>query len=150
LVFINALWPFRSPKPVLLRLFGATVGRRVVPHPGVTIQLPWRLRIGDGVWIGQRAGLDSLDQPTIESNGANSQGAMPILGSQDDRRPAYPTLAGPVGLGGGAGGGAGAIVLGGVTVKSHALLAAGSGTGKNLKPYPIYRGNPAEPARPRV
>jgi putative colanic acid biosynthesis acetyltransferase WcaF len=39
--FLNPLFPFRSPKPALLRLFGAKVGRGVVIHPGVNIKFPW-------------------------------------------------------------------------------------------------------------
>src|SRR5690606_40517111 len=60
LFFINPLFPSRSPKPALLRLFGARVGRGVVIHPGVNIKFPWKLRIGDHCWIGQRAWLDNL------------------------------------------------------------------------------------------
>lgn len=148
--FINPLFPFRSPKPVLLRLFGAKVGRGVVIHPGVNIKFPWKLAIGNHVWIGQRAWLDNIDQLTIKDNAVISQGAMLILGSHDYKRPDYPTLSGPVVLEEGSWVGAGALVLGGVTLKSHALLSAGSVTGKNLEAYTIYRGNPAVAVRERV
>lgn len=148
--FINPLFPFRSPKPVLLRLFGAKVGRGVVIHPGVNIKFPWKLSIGSHVWIGQRAWLDNIDQLTIQDNVVISQGAMLILGSHDYKRPDYPTLSGPVVLEEGSWVGAGALVLGGVTLRSHALLAAGSVTGKNLEAYTIYRGNPAVAVRERV
>lgn len=150
LFFLNPLFPFRTPKPVLLRLFGAQVGRGVVIHPGVNIKFPWKLSIGDHVWIGQRAWLDNIDQLTIHSNVVISQGAMLILGSHDYKKPDYPTLAGPVVLEEGCWVGAGAMVLGGVTLRSHALLAAGSVAGKNLKAYTIYRGNPAVRVRDRV
>ncbi|MCC6840480.1 MAG: colanic acid biosynthesis acetyltransferase WcaF [Flavobacteriales bacterium] len=150
LFFINPLFPFRSPKPVLLRLFGAKVGKGVVIHPGVNIKFPWKLTIGSHVWIGQRAWLDNIDQLTIHSNVVISQGAMLILGSHDYKKPDYPTLSGPVVLEEGSWVGAGALVLGGVTLKSHALLAAGSVTGKNLKAYTIYRGNPAVPVKERL
>ncbi|HMN05720.1 MAG TPA: WcaF family extracellular polysaccharide biosynthesis acetyltransferase [Flavobacteriales bacterium] len=148
--FINPLFPFRSPKPMLLRLFGAKVGKGVVIHPGVNIKFPWKLSIGDHVWIGQRAWLDNIDELTIHSNVVISQGAMLILGSHDYRKPDYPTLSGPVVLKEGSWVGAGAMVLGGVTLESHALLAAGSVTGKNLKAYTIYRGNPAVEVRARI
>jgi putative colanic acid biosynthesis acetyltransferase WcaF len=46
--------------------------------------------------------------------------------------------------------GAGAMVMGGVTLKSHAVLAVGSVATKDLEAYMIYRGNPAEPVRERV
>lgn len=150
LFFLNPLFPFRSPKPWLLRLFGARVGKGVVIHPGVNIKYPWKLRIGDHVWIGQRAWLDNLDVLTIESNVVISQGAMLILGSHDYKKSDYPTIVAPVTLEEGSWVGAGAIVLGGVTLGSHALLAAGGVTGKSLKPYTIYRGNPAVAVRERV
>ncbi|MCO6482885.1 MAG: WcaF family extracellular polysaccharide biosynthesis acetyltransferase [Flavobacteriales bacterium] len=150
LFFINPLFPFRSPKPALLRLFGAKVGKGVVIHPGVNIKFPWKLEIGDHVWIGQRVWLDNLDRLTIHSHVVISQGAMLILGSHDYRKVDYPTLTGPITLEEGSWIGTGAIVLGGVTVRTHALLAAGSVTGKDLKAYTIYRGNPAQPVRERV
>ncbi len=150
LFFINPLFPFRSPKPLLLRIFGAKVGKGVVIHPGVNIKFPWKLSIGDHVWIGQRAWLDNIDQLTIHNNVVISQGAMLILGSHDYKKLNYPTLAGPVVLEEGSWVGAGALVLGGVTMKSHSLLAAGSVTGKALRAYTIYRGNPAVPVRDRV
>lgn len=148
--FINPLFPFRSPKPVLLRLFGAKVGRGVVVHPGVNIKFPWKLSIGNHVWIGQRAWLDNIDQLTIQNNVVISQGAMLILGSHDYKKPDYPTLSGPVVLEEGSWVGAGALVLGGVTIKSHALLAAGSVASKDLEAWTIYRGNPAVAVRERV
>ena len=75
---------------------------------------------------------------------------MLILGSHDYKKVDYPTLAGPVILEEGSWVGAGAMVLGGVTMRSHALLAAGSVTGRSLRAYTIYRGNPAMPVRDRV
>lgn len=150
LFFINPLFPFRSPKPFLLRLFGAQVGKGVVIHPGANIKFPWKLEIGDHVWIGQRVWLDNLDRLAIRSHVVISQGAMLILGSHDYRKVDYPTLTGPVVLEEGAWIGAGAIVLGGVTVGTHALLSAGSVTGRSLKAYTIYRGNPAMPVKERV
>lgn len=150
LFFINPLFPFRAPKPALLRLFGAKVGKGVVVHPGVNIKFPWKLTIGDYCWVGQRVWLDNLDQLTIGSHVVISQGAMIILGSHDYRKVDYPLITAPVVLEDGCWVGTGAIVLGGVTIKSHALLSAGSVANKDLAPYTIYRGNPAVPVRERV
>jgi putative colanic acid biosynthesis acetyltransferase WcaF len=148
--FINPGFPFRSPKPVLLRMFGAKVGRGVVIHPGVNIKFPWKLRIGDHVWIGQRAWLDNIDQLTIGSNVVISQGAMIIQGSHNYKKIDYPTLHRPVVLEEGSWVGAGAIVMLGVTLRSHAVLSAGSVATKDLEAYTIYQGNPAQPVRERV
>jgi putative colanic acid biosynthesis acetyltransferase WcaF len=148
--FLNPLFPFRSPKPWLLRLFGARVGRGVVIHPGVNIKFPWKLTIGDHVWIGQRTWLDNIDQLTIQSNVVISQGAMIIQGSHDYKRVDYPTLSAPVILEEGCWVGAGAMVLMGVTMKSHSVLAAGGVATKDLEPYTVYQGDPARPLRERV
>ena len=150
LFFINPLFPFRSPKPHLLRLFGARVGNGVVIHPGVNIKFPWKLAIGDHSWIGQRAWLDNLDALTIGSNVVISQGAMIIQGSHDYKKVDYPTYTKPVVLEDGSWVGAGAIVTLGVTLKSHSVLAAGSMASKDLEPYMIYQGNPAVAVRERV
>lgn len=150
LFFLNPCFPFRSPKPMLLRLFGAKVGRGVVIHPGVNIKFPWKLSIGDHCWIGQRAWLDNLDRLTIGDHVVISQGAMIIQGSHDYKKVDYPTYTRPVVLENGSWVGAGTIVTLGVTMKSHSVLAAGSMASKDLEPYTIYQGNPAQPVRERI
>lgn len=150
LFFINPCFPFRSPKPALLRLFGARVGKGVVIHPGVNIKFPWKLTIGDHSWIGQRAWLDNLDRLTIGSNVVISQGAMIIQGSHDYKKVDYPTYTKPVVLEDGSWVGAGAIVTLGVTLRTHAVLAAGSVATRELAPYMIHQGNPAVAVRERV
>jgi len=150
LFFQNPAFPFRSPKPILLRLFGAQVGKGVVIHPNVNIKFPWKLSIGDHSWIGQRVWLDNLDRLTIGSHVVISQGAIIIQGSHDYKKVDYPTYSKPVVLEDGSWIGAGAIVTLGVTVKSHAVLAAGSVATKDLDAYTIYQGNPAMPVRERI
>lgn len=150
LFFLNPLFPFRSVKPGLLRLFGARVGKGVVIHPGVNIKYPWKLTIGDHVWIGQRAWLDNIDQLVIRDHVVISQGAMIIQGSHNYKKVDYPTMSGPVLLEEGSWVGAGAMVMLGVTLKSHSVLSAGSVATKDLEPYTIYQGIPAQPVRERV
>ena len=75
---------------------------------------------------------------------------MIIQGSHDYKKVDYPTLHRPVVLEEGSWVGAGAIVTLGVTLKSHSVLAAGSVATKDLEPYTIYQGNPAQPVRERV
>lgn len=150
LFFINPRFPFRSPKPGLLRLFGARVGKGVVIHPGVNIKFPWKLEIGDHSWIGQGVWLDNLDKLSIGNNVVISQRAMIIQGSHDYKKVDYPTFTKPVVLEDGCWIGAGAIVTLGVTVKSHSVLAVGSVATKDLEAYTVYQGNPAQPVRERI
>ena len=52
LFFINPLNPISGLKVLLLRWFGAKIGKGVVIKPSVNIKYPWRLEIGDYTWIG--------------------------------------------------------------------------------------------------
>ena len=94
--------------------------------------------------------LDNIDQLTLGNNVVISQGAMIIQGSHNYKKIDYPTLHRPVTLEDGSWVGAGAIVMLGVTLRSHAVLSAGSVATKDLEPYTIYQGNPAQPVRERV
>ena len=52
LLFFESAWlPISVWKVWLLRRFGAKVGRGVVIKPNVRIKYPWRLHVGDYVWI---------------------------------------------------------------------------------------------------
>ncbi len=52
----------------LLRAFDAEIGAGVVIRANVNISFPWRLTIGDHVWIGEDVGILSLAPVVIESN----------------------------------------------------------------------------------
>jgi len=72
-------FPFESNLPgsrwrvLLLKVFGAKIGKRVVVKPGVKIKYPWRLSVGNDVWIGERVWIDNIDLVSIESNVCVSQ-----------------------------------------------------------------------------
>ena len=53
--FFLTAFPFPSGlKAALLRLYGAKVGKGLVIKPRVNIHMPWKLEIGDDVWIGEK------------------------------------------------------------------------------------------------
>ena len=51
-----------SFKVAALRLFGAKVGNGVVIRSRVNITMPWRLTVGDHVWIGDEVMILALEQ----------------------------------------------------------------------------------------
>ncbi len=54
--FISPFCPSSAIRCFLLRMFGARVGKGVViSKPGVNVKFPWRLTIGNHVWIGEKA-----------------------------------------------------------------------------------------------
>src|ERR1039458_6519969 len=51
---------------VLLRLFGAKIGRDVLIRPSVRVTYSWKLEIGDNAWIGDGVELYTLGIIRIE------------------------------------------------------------------------------------
>jgi len=148
--FASSLNPICSLKVWLLRLFGAKVGKGVVIKPSVNIKYPWRLEIGNHVWIGENTWIDNLDNITIGNNACISQGAMLLTGSHNYKLDSFDLMTGPIVLEEGAWVGAQAVVCPNITCKSHSILAVGSVATQNLEAYTIYQGNPAQAKRKRV
>jgi len=133
----------------VLRRFGARVGRGVVIKPEVKITFPWKLVLGNHVWLGEECWLLNLAPITIADHVCISQRAFLCTGNHDYQSPGFDLVTKPIQVDQGAWVGAGAVVGPGVTFGTHAILAAGSVAAKDLQPYGVYRGNPAVLVRQR-
>ena len=149
-VFKSAFFPFYGFKNALLRLFGARVGRKVCIKPGVNIKYPWLLTLGDYTWIGEKVWIDNLASVTIGAHACLSQGAMLLCGNHDYSKSTFDLAVKPIVIEDGVWIGAHAVVCGGLTCYSHAVLSVGSVANRDLLAYHIYRGNPAESIKVRV
>jgi len=136
-------------KCFLLRMFGAKVGKGVVIKPSVNIKYPWRLKIGEHVWIGEKAWIDNLDEVVIGSHCCISQGAMLLCGNHNYRKKTFDLMTGRIILEDGVWIGAFSIVSPGITCGTHSVLAVNSVASIDMEPYYIYRGNPAIKTRER-
>jgi putative colanic acid biosynthesis acetyltransferase WcaF len=142
LYFKNAWNPISGLKVRLLRLFGAKVGLGVVIKPAVNIKYPWRLKIGNHVWIGENVWIDNLADVEIADNVCVSQGAMLLTGSHDYSKTTFDVITEKITLEDGVWIGAKSVVYPGVTCKSHSILSVNSVAMKDLDAYFIYTGNP--------
>jgi putative colanic acid biosynthesis acetyltransferase WcaF len=148
--FINVLFlrsslnPFSSLKVFLLRLFGAEIGQGVNIKPSVNIKYPWRLSVGDYVWIGENVWIDNLDDISIGDNCCISQGAMLLCGNHNYKKTTFDLITGKIVLENGVWIGAHSVVCPNVTCKSHSVLAVNSVATSNLEAYTVYQGNPAK------
>jgi putative colanic acid biosynthesis acetyltransferase WcaF len=136
-------------KRAVLRVFGARVGRDVTIKPQVKITFPWKLEIGDHVWLGEECWLLNLERIAIGSHVCISQRAFLCTGSHNYKSPKFDLIVKPIQVGEGVWLGAECWVGPGVTAGNHAVLTAGSVATKDLEPFGIYRGNPAELVRKR-
>jgi putative colanic acid biosynthesis acetyltransferase WcaF len=150
-IFFNSYWfPISSFKRLLLRLFGARIGKGVVIKPGVNIKYPWLLEIGDFSWIGEGVWIDNLVKVTIGPHCCLSQGAMLLTGSHDYKKSRFDLLVGEIHLEEGVWIGAKAMVGPNVRCGSHSVLSLNSVATQNLESFTIYQGNPALKKRSRT
>lgn len=149
--FINCGWMFISSiKVVLLRMFGAKIGKGVVIKPHVNVKYPWNLTIGNHAWIGENVWIDNLAPVSVGNNAVVSQGAMLLCGNHNYKKTTFDLMVGEIHIEEGAWVGAQCTVCPGVTLHSHAVLSAGSVATKNCEAYSIYQGNPAVKVKDRV
>jgi putative colanic acid biosynthesis acetyltransferase WcaF len=146
------LCPFSlSPlKRAVLRAFGARIGKNVTIKPQVKITFPWKLTVGDHVWLGEECWLLNLERIVIGNNVCISQRAFLCTGSHDYKLSTFDLIVKPITVEDGCWIGAAAWVGPGVTIGTHAVLTAGSVAAKSLEPYGIYRGNPALMVKQRM
>jgi putative colanic acid biosynthesis acetyltransferase WcaF len=133
----------------LLRLFGAEVGQGVRIRPTADVEIPWNLKIGDGVTVGDHAVLYSLGTITIGARTIISQYAHLCAGTHDftDRR--FPLIRDPIEIGSDAWISADAFVGPNVKVGRLSVLGARSSAYKDLEPQTVYVGNPAKALKKR-
>lgn len=154
--FVNALlvrasWnPFMGIKIVLLRMFGAKIGKGLVIKNNVVIKSPWNLTVGDDCWLGEDCWIDNLDKVCIGNNVCISQGALLLTGNHDYTLSSMPYRNAVITLEDGAWIGAKAVVCPGVAVHRNAILTVGSVATKEMEENGIYQGNPAVRVRTRV
>jgi putative colanic acid biosynthesis acetyltransferase WcaF len=147
---VRASWnPFMAIKVILLKIFGAKIGKELVIKNNVTIKFPWKLKIGENVWLGENCWIDNLDNVTIGNNVCISQGALLLTGNHDYTISSFDYRNAPVVLEDGVWIGTKSIVCPGVTCYSPSILTVNSVATKNLEAYTIYQGNPAVKIRER-
>ncbi len=147
---VESSWlPISSVKVQILRIFGATIGQGVRLKPKVRVKFPWRLTVGDYVWIGENAWIDNLAHVTIESHACISQDVYLCTGNHDWNHPDFELKIAPIYIEESSWIAAKSIIGPGVTVGKGAVLSLGGVAVKSLASMTIYAGNPAQAIKPR-
>jgi len=143
LFFLNP-WPWPSALRVwLLRCFGAKVGKRVVVRGQVNITFPWRLEVGDDVWVGEEVVILSLAPVVIDSNVCISQRAFLCTGSHYFHSPAFDLVTKSIQVARESWIGAQAFIAPGVKIGQGSMVCAGSVVLDDVPPQSKVGGNPA-------
>ncbi|MCL4840457.1 MAG: WcaF family extracellular polysaccharide biosynthesis acetyltransferase [Bryobacteraceae bacterium] len=145
-------WPLNPSgalKRAVLRLFGAVIGAGVVLKPGLRVKYPWRLKVGEAAWIGEGVWIDNLADVEIGAHACLSQEAYLCTGNHDWTDPAFSLIVKGIRIGRGAWVGARALIGPGVDVGEHGIASMGSVVLKDIPPFQVYSGNPAQFAKHR-
>lgn len=149
-VFENPLVHGYALKAALLRKFGARVGEGLILKPCVKITMPWKLIIGNHVWIGEKVWLDSLGCISIGDESVLSQGVYVCTGNHRYDKPGFDLEIKPVTLESQVWVGAKAMIGPGVTLKGGSVVVLGAVVTKSTEGYGVYQGNPAQKVKMRV
>lgn len=129
---------------MILRAFGAKIGRGVRLYGTTVIWLPANLSVGDNTIIGPRVRLYNQGRIRIGANAVISQGAHIVASTHVVTDPLFQLVLRPVDIADRAWIAADAFVGPGVMVSEGAILGARGVAVSNLEPFTIYRGNPAK------
>jgi putative colanic acid biosynthesis acetyltransferase WcaF len=150
LVLQNPFAALSRTKRLVLRLFGAKIGKNVYFKPRINVKYPWLLTIGDDCWIGEGVWLDNLVPIIIGNNVCISQEAYLCTGNHDWSDISMPYRLGEIVVEDGAWIGARAFVGPKVKVARNSIISAGSVLTKSTEPNGIYSGNPAQWQKKRI
>ncbi len=147
LVFRGALVP-SSLRPTILRIFGSSIGRRVIIRRGVKIHLPWNLEIGDDCWIGEEVWFINHEKVKIGSNVCISQRSIICSGGHDYRSTSLEYAHKPIEIKDGAWVCLDAKVLPGVTIGECSVVSAGEIVRKSIPDYSMLIAGEIRPIDP--
>lgn len=148
-LLVAAWWPGSRWRVMLLRWFGAKIGRDVVIKPYVRVKFPWRLSIGAHSWIGEGVWIDNLAQVSIGEHACVSQETYFCTGSHDWGKIGFDLIVKPIMIGDRVWIGAQSRVGPGCICGEGVVVTLASVVIGSLDPWTIYSGHPALPIRSR-
>lgn len=141
------LWRWRA---MVLRAFGARIGRRCDVRGSVSVWYPPNLVMEDEAMLASGVRCYNVAPIILRAGALVSQRAYLCAASHDVSLPSFPLSPRPIVIGRQAWVAAEALVGPGVTVADGAVLGARGAAFADLDAWTIYRGNPATKLRARV
>jgi putative colanic acid biosynthesis acetyltransferase WcaF len=134
---------------LLLRVFGATVGRGVRVYPSARIWAPWNLEMREHACLGDFVDCYSVDRIVIGARATVSQYSFLCTASHDFEDARMPLTTAPITIGDEVWVTADVFVAPGVTIGSGAVIYARSSVFRDVPTWTVAAGSPAKPLRER-
>lgn len=134
---------------LLLRLFGAKLHPKARVYPRAKIWAPWNLIMEEGATIGDDVDVYCVAPIKLEAWAGVSQYCYLCAASHDFDDVRFPLTTAPIRLGRRCWLAADVFVGPGVTIGAGAVVAARSSVFKDVPPWMVSMGSPAQPIRAR-
>ena len=151
-------WTLFRPTPrilfgwrrMLLRAFGASIGRNARISPSVRIWAPWNLSVGDEASVAHAVDCYCVDRLSIGRHATVSQYALLCTAGHDINDPKMRLTTSPILIADQAWICAGVYVGPGVTVGEGGVAGARAVVTRDVAAWTVVAGNPAQVIRERV
>lgn len=148
-IIINKI-PSRSLRKNFYKILGASIGKDTVIFRRAEVLLPMKLNVKNNTSIGWFTLLDARGGICIGANVNIASYSKLITGSHDVSDPNFTAKFLPITIGDYVWIGTGATILQNVTIGDGAVVAAGAVVTKDIPPYEIWGGVPAQFIKKRI
>ena len=137
-LFFKSFWVPSRLRIVILKCFGARIGKGVLIRRGVRVHFPWNLELGDQSWVGEDVWFINHAKIQIASNVCISQAAIICSSGHDFLSEALVYKHSPIQIDEGAWICLRATVLAGSKVGRNSVVSAGEVLAGTLQDNHLY------------
>lgn len=141
---------FHGWRRILLKLFGASIGRNAHPYPSAKIWAPWNLIMEENSCLGEHVDCYCVAQVRIGKNSTVSQYSYLCTASHDHTLSSMPLIASRITIGNDVWVTADVFVAPGVTIADGSVITARSNVFRDIPPWVVASGSPAIPIKARI
>lgn len=144
LLFRPSPRPFHGWRRLILRLFGAQMGRKANVYPSAKVWAPWNLIMHDGACLADDVDCYNVGIVTIGENTTVSQYSYLCTASHDYTLKSHPLIHSPITIEAQVWVCADCFVGPGVTIGEGSVVGARSSVFKSIESWGVYAGSPAQ------
>lgn len=144
LLFRSSPRCFLGWRRLILRSFGANIGRGVAVHPTTRIWAPWNLTMRECSTLSSYVDCYCVAPITLEGYAIVSQHSYLCTATHDYEKQGRPIVAKPITICAGAWVCADVFIGPGVTIGEGAVVGARASVFKDVQPWQVVGGNPAK------
>lgn len=141
---------FNKWRLLLLKCFGAEIDGRPFVFPSSKIYAPWLLHLKNKACLGPYSEVYNLGEVFIGDNSVLSQYSYICNGTHDLSMENMPLMIGRIEIGSNVFLGARCMILPGLKIGDGAVVGAGAVVTKDVEPWTVVGGNPAEFIKKRI